>query len=408
MKNRLISIVLMALLLWGFLPSEPTAAAAAPIISVQYPGNAKPGDTVDVRLWLSNNPGIACTTLEIGYDAAVLRLDAPDRVSKSTALSSLMFVGVNASTYGDNPFKAIWAGSDDDHTNGELLTIQFTVLQSAKNGPSLITVSNDTRSQDGTKIAIETINTGSLTVIAGTTTNPENSPNPKSPSGGGSPTNQGNTTNPTTGGEIARLAQAAAENLTPPEAEPAPVAGWSNPYVDVKENDWFYNPVRFVTEQQLMKGTGADVFSPNSTMTRAMLVTVLYRLEGRPAVSGISSFTDVRRGEWYTEAIDWVQENNIVNGYANGEFGVNDSVTREQTVAILYRYSRYKGYDISRSADLAGYSDGNQISDWALDPMKWAVAEGIVAGRTAATLVPQGISTRAEIATVLQRYLAKG
>jgi len=185
-------------------------------------------------------------------------------------------------------------------------------------------------------------------------------------------------------------------------------AVWPNPYVDVQENDWFYNAVRFVTEQQLMNGTRADMFSPNSTMTRAMLVTVLYRLEGRPAVSGTSPFTDVRSGEWYTEAVNWVQENNIVNGYTNGEFGVNDSVTREQTVAILYRYSRYKGYDISKSADLSGYADGNQISDWALDPMKWAVAEGIIEGRTATTLVPQGISTRAEIATVLQRYLAKG
>ena len=139
-----------------------------------------------------------------------------------------------------------------------------------------------------------------------------------------------------------------------------------------------YEAVRFVTESGLMNGIGNDKFSPGITMSRAMLVTVLYRLEGEPAVTGDISFSDVTSGQWYSDAILWASQNNIVGGYGNGTFGLNDPVTREQAVTILYRYAKSKGLDISASVDLSGYTDMGDISDWALDAMKWAVAEGII------------------------------
>ena len=176
-------------------------------------------------------------------------------------------------------------------------------------------------------------------------------------------------------------------------------------YSDVSAFEWFYDAVRFATERGLMTGTGSGQFSPNTTMTRAMLVTVLYRLEGSPIVSGSIPFSDVGGGQWYSDAILWANENNVVEGYADGRFGPNDPVTREQAVTILYRFAAAKGLNVSASADLSVFDDMNQISDWAATAMSWAVAEGIIQGRTATTAAPSGISTRAEVATILKRYI---
>lgn len=173
---------------------------------------------------------------------------------------------------------------------------------------------------------------------------------------------------------------------------------------DVKPGAWYHDAVAYVTEKGLMNGTGDKIFSPNSNMTRAMLMTVLYRLEGKPAVTGANSFTDVASGQWYTDAVIWADANKIVDGYGNGLFGTNDSVTRQQMAAILYRYAQYKGYDMTKAADLSAYTDAAVIADWALAGMKWAGAEGLITGRTASTLAPGGAATRGEVATILMRF----
>jgi len=181
---------------------------------------------------------------------------------------------------------------------------------------------------------------------------------------------------------------------------------WSNPYTDVVDTDWFYAAVQYVTESGLMIGTAADKFSPGVTMTRAMLVTVLWRLEGKPEVEGLyADFADVVQGSWYEAAVGWAAKNEIVLGFPEGFFKPDDPVTREQAVTILYRYSEFKGLDVSASADLSKFTDMDDISDWALDAMKWAVAVGIIEGRTPTTTVPQGTSTRAEIAMIFKRYI---
>ena len=181
---------------------------------------------------------------------------------------------------------------------------------------------------------------------------------------------------------------------------------WSNPFSDVSDTDWFFNAIRFVTEHGLMNGTGLNVFSPDAYMSRAMLVTVLYRLEGEPVMNGnCLSYTDVDSGQWYSNAIAWACEKGIAGGYGDGNFGLNDPVTREQTVALFYRYAKYKNIDITEFVDLTKYADFEDISDWAMDSMKWAVAVEIIKGRTEATIVPQGTSTRAEVATVLKRFI---
>ncbi len=182
-------------------------------------------------------------------------------------------------------------------------------------------------------------------------------------------------------------------------------ASWTNPYADVKSADWFYNAVKYVSQKNLMQGTGAASFEPNSNMTRAMLVTVLYRLEGKPAVSGTSSFTDVKSGEWYTDAIHWASANKIVSGYGDGLFGTNDSVTREQMAVILMNYAKYKGYDVTKTTALKEYTDAASIDSWAVPAMTWAVAEGLIKGTAATTLSPTGAASRAQVATILMRFV---
>lgn len=178
----------------------------------------------------------------------------------------------------------------------------------------------------------------------------------------------------------------------------------SLPFGDVKSADWFYNDVKYVYEKGMMAGTAADVFAPNATTTRAMIVTILYRLEGSPAVTGTSAFVDVPAGQWYTDAVNWAAANQIVKGTSATTFAPNDSITREQMAAILYRYAQYKGYDVTKKADLSGYSDNSQVSAYAKDALAWANAAKLINGVTNTTLAPQGNATRAQVSAILHRF----
>jgi len=174
---------------------------------------------------------------------------------------------------------------------------------------------------------------------------------------------------------------------------------------DVKSTDWFYDAVMYVVDAGLFNGTSATTFSPNSPMTRAMMVTVLYRLDGAPAVSGENPFDDVAAGTWYTDAVIWAAQNGIVTGYDADTFGPEDYITREQMATILHRYSSYKGYDITASNNLAAYTDAGEVSAWALPAMKWAVAEGLIVGVTTTSLDPTANASRATVATILMRFV---
>ena len=178
----------------------------------------------------------------------------------------------------------------------------------------------------------------------------------------------------------------------------------SLPFGDVKSGDWFYNDVKYVYEKGMMAGTAADVFAPNATTTRAMIVTILYRLEGSPAVTGTSAFVDVPAGQWYTDAVNWAAANQIVKGTSATTFAPNASITREQMAAILYRYAQYKGYDVTKKADLSGYSDNSQVSAYAKDALAWANAAKLINGVTNTTLAPQGNATRAQVSAILHRF----
>ena len=177
------------------------------------------------------------------------------------------------------------------------------------------------------------------------------------------------------------------------------------PFTDVRESDWFYDDVIFAYENGLFAGTSDTTFSPNASMTRAMLVTVLYRLEGQPAVNGRSGFSDVTFNSYYEDAVTWAANNGIVNGTSTSTFSPNANVTREQMAAILYRYAQYKKYNTSASSSLNSFSDHASVSGYAVTPLQWAVAEKLVNG-SAGKLMPTGNATRAQVAAILHRFVA--
>ena len=191
------------------------------------------------------------------------------------------------------------------------------------------------------------------------------------------------------------------------EKKENPSTGFENPFTDVSENDWFYDDVMFVLANDLMVGTSDNTFDPYGTTTRAMVATTIWRMEGKPKPEGDNPFTDVKNGEWYTDAIVWANENGIAVGYGNNLFGTNDPVTREQLAAFFYRYAEYKGYDTEITGSLDRFADKDDISEWAQEAMAWAVGYGIFEGRDNGMLDPQGNATRAEFAAMLHRFCEK-
>ena len=143
---------------------------------------------------------------------------------------------------------------------------------------------------------------------------------------------------------------------------------------------WYHEAVDYVLVNGLMSGYGNGLFGPEDNLSRAQLCQIIYNLEGQPAATGGSAFTDVADGAWYFDAVTWAAENGIVGGYGGGLFGPEDNITREQLAAILYRYAQVKGYDVSVGEDtnILSYADALDVSEWAIPAMQWACGSGVI------------------------------
>lgn len=177
------------------------------------------------------------------------------------------------------------------------------------------------------------------------------------------------------------------------------------PFADVPEKHWAQEAIHYIYSKDLMRGVDDNQFAPEAEVNRAMLVTMLYRLEGTPTATTSNSFADVADNSWYTESILWASANHLVSGYGKNQFGPEDGITREQLAVVLLRYSQYKNYDTGKTTDLSRFADGEQISSWAAPALAWANAEGLITGRGKTTMAPQGTVTRAEAAAILMRYM---
>ena len=174
----------------------------------------------------------------------------------------------------------------------------------------------------------------------------------------------------------------------------------------MRRGDWFYDDVRYVYETGLMNGTANRIFAPSISTTRAMIVTILWRLEGSPVVNFAMRFRDVVEDAWYSEAVRWAAANGIVTGYTEQTFGPNDNIAREQLAAILHRYANYKGYDVSVGEDtnILSFDDAQTISGYAVPAMQWACGAGLMQGSNR-KLLPTAQATRAQVAAMLHRFL---
>lgn len=178
------------------------------------------------------------------------------------------------------------------------------------------------------------------------------------------------------------------------------------PFSDVSGDDWYFGAVQYVYENGMMNGTGDGLFSPALTTSRAMIVTILYRLEDGPAPMSASfdTFSDIQSDAWYVGSVAWASRNGVVNGYDDGRFGPNDAITREQLAAILYRFASLRGLDVSASASLDAFADAGSVSSYAGTAMRWAVGSGLISGKGDNILDPLGSATRAETAAILMRF----
>jgi len=178
-------------------------------------------------------------------------------------------------------------------------------------------------------------------------------------------------------------------------------------FTDVKSTDWFFDSVKYVADNKLMNGVSETEFAPDNTLTRAMLVTVLYRNAGEPATNRSIPFADVDMGAYYANAVSWAKQNGIVSGVTENEFAPDANITREQIATIMFRYAQYKGYDVSvgENTNILSYDDFDNISEYAIASMQYACGSGLMKGKTASTLNPKDNATRAEIAAILHRFI---
>lgn len=181
------------------------------------------------------------------------------------------------------------------------------------------------------------------------------------------------------------------------------------PYEDVQESDWFYEGVAYTYYKELMTGLNSVTFGPGESLNRAQAAVILWRIGGSPKTNTSDTFSDVPENEWYTDAVRWAAQEKIIRGYGDGQqFGPDDAVTREQMSIMLWRFAKGQGYDISQSAALDNYKDGDKVSVFAIDSMCWAIAEKIIQGKSGQMMLdPQGIMTRSECAAVISRFMNK-
>ena len=179
-------------------------------------------------------------------------------------------------------------------------------------------------------------------------------------------------------------------------------------FTDVKESDWYYGAIKYTTDRGILRGATDTEFRPSKNITRADLVTILWRMEGEPQVTGVKDFPDVSTKAYYANAVRWGTKNNIVSGYNNGNFGPTDNITREQLATILYNYAKYKGKNVTANPDLSKYKDWHKVTGYAQPAMKWAIAKGVVNGKDNSTrLDPQGTASRAEATAMIYNYCTR-
>jgi|GEM_PF-1780173 len=333
---------------------------------------AEAGGSVTLPVMISNNPGLAGLSLEIVYDRSAMTLTG---VEQGPVLSGGIFAA--------NQDQALicWGNAENVAADGRLFNLTFAVKEQSVNGSHAVSLSlrdgngSNFCDENGGSVAL-LLSSGLVTVMGGVDAALSGDVSSGGGSGGGSP------------------------NSGPGNSGPGSNGGAG--FVDVPADAWYAGAVAEVTARQLFQGLSEHTFGPGLAMSRAMLVTVLWRIEGRPAAA--PAFADVPAQAWYYGAVGWAAQGGVVQGYPDGRFGPLDNITRAQLAVILYRYTVGLDQDTSLRGDVSIFSDRADIPAWAAEAMSWAVGRGLLQGGNG-RLEPQALATRAEVAAIIWRFL---
>lgn len=338
--------------------------------------SAKASETVTVDLKFSNNSGIIAAIFELEYDKSCLELiKAEDK--------GLLKGAVFSQTYDKYPYIMLWNSSSAKNftDDGTLASLTFKVLDNPEKDTAFIRLSYNPEN-----VYDADLNNVNINIKNGAISITDIPPKKEDTSSG----NKGHSS----GSSV--------------QKEPVkPVPEKKQMFRDVRLSDWYADAVSYVIEKGLMKGTSDTLFSPDSPLTRGMLVTVLYRNENSPAVNKGNVFEDVKDDMYYADAVSWAKDNKIISGVTETLFSPDTNITREQIVLIMHRYAKYKNYDVSvgENTNILSYEDFQSISEYAIEAMQYALGSSLIKGKTESTIDPLGNATRAEIATILQRFL---
>lgn len=359
-KTRISGLLMAMLLLLCMLPQAYAAENGTAGLTLQ--ANWQSGDMV-VTVAVTGGEGVSNGRLHVSYDPALMRLTDAKAVLACGASS------INTKTEGSVGFA--WVGSSLSAAETSALVLTFAPIDGAEQFNW--TAEADEVYASAEKLEVSGAMAGlSLTPDPGPTPNPNPTPNPK-------------------------------PNPTP---DPDPTPGLDNPFTDITGH-WGEDEILKAYHDGLFSGVSATKFAPDAQMTRGMLVTVLHRLAGEPEPrSTQTAFTDVPQSAYYAKAVAWAVESGVVNGISATEFAPESNITRQQLVTMLYRYAKFEGRDVSASADISRFSDAASVQDYALNAVRWAVAEGILKGNANNQLMPNGLATRAETAALMVRYTA--
>lgn len=325
-----------------------------------------------VAVSISENSNSCGGSFSLIYDSTKLKIES----YKQSELLSPYSYFVNL-TYKNDTARFSWAGTENLTKGGELFAVSFIPIENSNFETNIVIDNPKLADSNGNKISVTNDN-------CKITYKPNNSLNHRNSGGTAKSSNSKN-----------------ANDEKKIEVKP-------NIFSDVNETDWFYDPVMSVYASGLMQGISENSFEPSSKLTRAMFITVMHRISDIPRVKGQSVFADVDDSAWYADAVAWGYENKIISGISETEFAPNDYITREQIATMLYRYAKYKDVNvdnIANAADMSPYPDTVQISDWAIDAMRYCISKKIITGDDTGNIFPQNYASRAEMAAVIVRFI---
>jgi len=406
MKKKILCSILALVCMLNIVVFADDPQTNIPTLSLQ--GTKTEQNTIELSVAISGNSWICGCSFNLIYDNSKLKYS--QHTVEDLISNTANFVN---DKYEENAIRVNWAGINELEQGGTVLKFTFDVLETASGNAEFKIDKLKMANAQGETIestfsnVVVTISEEVKTPEGNTETDENDEITNGSSSGSSYDGGYSGSTN-SGKGNSSNSDKQAEENIVD-EAAPVEEPDYEVfllSFNDVNETQWFYDSVKFVNYLGLMGGVSDKEFAPQSNLTRGMLVTILYRLSDEPECEE-PEFSDVKEDAWYSKGIAWAAENGIVNGVGGGMFAPDTNITREQIAVIMYNFSKFSEIDVTGKAEILGYSDNSQISEWANDAMEWAVGYGLISGKGDNILDPKGNATRAEIATILSRYIKK-